>query len=127
MRSFRFAIVWLFLIAGFFAAAADVVVFIWLQVAYKPVELDGSLPGQSTAAGDVPATLRDTRAHAAPTAPRHAYRISGEVHASSVVAATGPMKAAPMRAELMTPIAPPPARWAMRATTIGKTGATHST
>jgi len=46
MRSFRFAIVWPFLIAGFFAAAADVVVFIWLQVAYKPVELDGSLPGR---------------------------------------------------------------------------------
>ena len=39
MRSLRFAIVRLLLVAGF-SAAADLVVFIRLQVAHKHVELD---------------------------------------------------------------------------------------
>ena len=42
MRSLRFAIVRLLLVAGF-SAAADLVVFIRLQVAHKHVELDRSL------------------------------------------------------------------------------------
>ena len=42
MRLLRFAIVWRLLVAGP-SAAADLVVFIRLQVAYKPVELDRSL------------------------------------------------------------------------------------
>src|SRR5439155_7106254 len=47
---------------------------------------------------------------AAPTAPRQTDRVNGDVHASSGVAATGPMKGTPTRGELMRPIAPPPAR-----------------
>ena len=45
MRSLRFAIVWLLLVAGF-PAAADLVVFVRLQVAHKHVELDRSLLGR---------------------------------------------------------------------------------
>ena len=42
MRSLGLAIVWLLLVAGF-STAADVVVFIRLQVAHKHVELNRSL------------------------------------------------------------------------------------
>jgi hypothetical protein len=45
VRPARFLIVWLLLVAGF-AAAADLVLFIWLQVAHKHVELDYSLLGR---------------------------------------------------------------------------------
>jgi hypothetical protein len=44
-----------------------------------------------------------------------------------VVANTGPIKPAPMRAALITPIAEPPACWTTRETTSGKTGAIDST
>ena len=46
---------------------------------------------------------------------------------SSVVATTGPMKAAPIRAELTNPMASPDARCAIAATESGNTGAMHST
>ena len=49
------------------------------------------------------------------------------LEASSEVASTGPTNEAPMRAALMIPMASPPAVWAMRATTIGNTGARHRT
>jgi len=43
MRSFRPAIVWLLLVAGFSAAATNFFVLIRLEVAHKHVELDRSL------------------------------------------------------------------------------------
>ncbi len=46
---------------------------------------------------------------------------------SSVVATTGPMKAAPIRAELTNPMASPDARCAIAATESGNTGAMQST
>src|SRR5262249_51911481 len=64
---------------------------------------------------------------ARPIAASRPYTAPGDVHVSSVVAITGPRNPAPMRAELMTPIAAPPACWATRATTSGNTGAIDRT
>src|SRR5262249_24623997 len=71
--------------------------------------------------------IRTSGTQASPIDASSRYTTAGDVHASRLVAATGPMKPAPIRAALITPIAEPPACWPTRETTSGNTGAIDST
>src|SRR3989441_4020360 len=94
----------------------------------EPVEpdVDERPRGDAHARAPAPPLLR-SGTPAGTIAASRTYRAPGEVHVSRVVATTGPRNPAPMRAELMTPIAAPPACWTRRATTSGNTGAIDST
>src|SRR4029079_18408228 len=59
--------------------------------------------------------------------PSVTYSTAGEDTERIVVASTGPMNEPPIRAELMTPMAPPLPCCAVRATTSGKIGAANRT